>query len=149
MSVKLQNEDFNPQYVVDALCEGRADMGAVATFVGLERDSAQSESISAMELEQYPGMTDKALRDIVAQAYQHLQLQGASIIHRVGKLQPVEQIVMVAVASPHWGEAFQACEIMIDFLKTRVPFWKKEYAEQGVHWVGSRESYDTALKCWD
>ena len=104
MSVKIQNEDFNPQYVVDALCEGRADNGAVATFVGLERDSAQSESISAMGLERCPGMTEKALQEFVDQAHQHLQLQGVSIIHRVGKLQPAEQIVMVAVASPHWGE---------------------------------------------
>lgn len=149
MSVKVQSEDFNSQVVVDALRTGRADIGAVVTFVGLVRDLAQSESISAMELEHYPGMTEKALQDIVEQAHQRWQLQGATIIHRVGKLKPAEQIVMVAVASPHRGEAFQACEFMMDFLKTRAPFWKKEYTEQGAHWVDARESDDAALKRWD
>ncbi len=149
MPVKIQREDFDPQSVIDALCKGRADIGAVVTFVGLVRDTAQSESISAMELEHYPGMTEKALQDIVEQARQRWQLQGASIIHRVGKLKPAEQIVMVAVASPHRGEAFQACEFMIDFLKTRAPFWKKEYTAQGAHWVDARVSDDNALKRWD
>lgn len=148
MSVKVQTEDFSPQAVVEALCKGRADIGAVVTFIGLVRDSAQAESISAMELEHYPGMTEKALQDIVDQAHQRWQLQGVSIIHRVGKLRPAEQIVMLAVASPHRGEAFQACEFMIDFLKTRAPFWKKEYTPQGAHWVDARESDSTALKRW-
>ncbi len=148
MSVKVQNEDFNPQQVVDALCKGRADIGAVVTFVGRVRDCAKSETISAMELEHYPGMTEKALQDIVNQAHQRWQLQGVSIIHRVGKLQPAEQIVMVAVASPHRGEAFQACEFMIDFLKMRAPFWKKEYTEQAAQWVDARESDDIALERW-
>lgn len=148
MSVKVQNEDFNPQHVVDDLCKGRADIGAVVTFVGRVRDSAKSESISAMELEHYPGMTEKALQDIVNQAHQRWHLQGVSIIHRVGKLLPASQIVMVAVASPHRGEAFQACEFMIDFLKMRAPFWKKEYTEQGAHWVDTRESDDAALDRW-
>jgi len=149
MLIKVQREDFDSQAVVDALRAGRADIGAVVTFVGLVRDTAQSELISAMELEHYPGMTEKALRDIVEQAHQRWQLQGASIIHRVGKLKPAEQIVLVAVASPHRGEAFQACEFMMDFLKTRAPFWKKEYTEQGAHWVDARESDDAALKRWD
>ncbi len=149
MLIKVQREDFDSQAVVDSLREGRADIGAVVTFVGLVRDTAQSELISAMELEHYPGMTEKALRDIVEQAHQRWQLQGASIIHRVGKLKPAEQIVLVAVASPHRGEAFQACEFMMDFLKTRAPFWKKEYTEQGAHWVDARESDDAALKRWD
>jgi molybdopterin synthase catalytic subunit len=148
VSVKVQTEDFSPQAVVEALCKGRADIGAVVTFIGLVRDSAQAESISAMELEHYPGMTEKALQDIVDQAHQRWQLQGVSIIHRVGKLRPAEQIVMLAVASPHRGEAFQACEFMIDFLKTRAPFWKKEYTPQGAHWVDARESDSTALKRW-
>ena len=149
MSVKVQTGDFNPQAVVDALCKGRTDIGAVVTFVGLVRDSAQAESISAMELEHYPGMTEAALQDIVDEAHQRWHLQGVSIIHRVGKLRPAEQIVMVAVASPHRGEAFQACEFMIDFLKTRAPFWKKEYTAQGVHWVDARESDDSAQKRWN
>ena len=146
--IKIQSEDFNPQSIVDALCEGRADIGALVTFVGLVRDSAQSESISALELEHYPGMTEKALLDIVEQAHQRWNLQGASIIHRIGVLQPAEQIVMVAVASPHRGEAFQACEFMMDFLKTRAPFWKKEHTLQGAHWVDARQSDDVALKRW-
>ncbi len=149
MSVKIQTEDFKPQAVVDALCKGRADIGAVVTFVGLVRDSAQTKSISAMELEYYPGMTEAALQDIVDEAHQRWQLQGVSIIHRVGKLRPAEQIVMLAVASPHRGEAFQACEFMIDFLKTRAPFWKKEYTTQGAHWVDARESDDSARKRWN
>lgn len=149
MSVKVQTEDFNPQAVVDALCKGRTDIGAVVTFVGLVRDSAQAESISAMELEHYPGMTEAALQDIVDEAHQRWQLQGVSIIHRIGKLRPAEQIVMLAVASPHRGEAFQACEFMIDFLKTRAPFWKKEYTAQGAHWVDARESDDSAQKRWN
>jgi len=149
VSVKIQTEDFKPQAVVDALCKGRADIGAVVTFVGLVRDSAQTKSISAMELEYYPGMTEAALQDIVDEAHQRWQLQGVSIIHRVGKLRPAEQIVMLAVASPHRGEAFQACEFMIDFLKTRAPFWKKEYTTQGAHWVDARESDDSARKRWN
>ena len=149
MIVKVQSEDFNSQCVIESLCEGRADIGAVVSFVGRVRDTAQSESISAMELEHYPGMTEKALQDIVEQAHQRWDLQGAAIIHRIGKLQAGEQIVMVAVVSPHRGEAFQACEFMIDFLKTRAPFWKKEYTEQGAHWVDARESDDTALERWD
>lgn len=148
MSVNVQTDDFDPQSVVDALCEGHADIGALVTFVGLVRDSAQSETISAMELEHYPGMTEKALQDIVEQAQQRWQLQGASIVHRVGILQPAERIVMVAVASAHRGEAFQACEFMIDFLKTRAPFWKKEYTAQGAHWVDARESDNAAKKRW-
>lgn len=148
MSVKIQTADFDPQSVVETLCAGRGDIGAVVTFVGLVRDSAQSEPISAMELEHYPGMTEKALQMIVDQANQRWQLQGARIIHRVGKLQPAEQIVMVAVASLHRGEAFQACEFMIDYLKTKAPFWKKEFTLQGAQWVDARESDDDALARW-
>jgi molybdopterin synthase catalytic subunit len=149
VSVKVQTEDFDPQAVVESLCAGRADIGAVVTFVGLVRDYAQSESISAMELEHYPGMTEKALKDIVRQAHRRWELQGASIIHRVGKLQAAEKIVMVAVVSPHRGEAFKACEFMIDFLKTKAPFWKKEYSAHGSQWVDARESDDDALERWN
>ena len=149
MSVKVQTEDFNPQTVVNALCKGRSDIGAVVTFVGLVRDSAQANAVSAMELEHYPGMTERALQDIVDQAHQRWQLQGVSIIHRVGKLQPAEQIVMLAVASLHRREAFQACEFMIDFLKTRAPFWKKEYTAHGAHWVDARECDDVAIERWN
>ena len=148
MTVRVQTEDFNPQVVVDDLCAGRADIGAVVTFVGLVRDSTKSAKISAMELEHYPVMTERALEDILEQARQRWELQGATIIHRVGKLSPAERIVMVAVASPHRGEAFQACEFMIDYLKTRAPFWKKETTSQGEHWVDARESDDHALARW-
>ena len=148
MTVSVQTEDFDPQAVVDALCAGRADIGAVVTFVGLVRDAAKAEKISAMELEHYPGMTENALQFILDEARTRWDLQGATIIHRVGKLSPAERIVMVAVASPHRGEAFQACEFMIDYLKTRAPFWKKEYTEQGAHWVDARESDDHAVARW-
>ena len=148
MSVSVQREDFDPQTVVEALTKGRSDIGAVVTFVGIVRDTAHHEAITAMELEHYPGMTEKALQDILQQANVRWQLQGASIIHRVGKLAPAEQIVMVAVASLHRGEAFQACEFIMDYLKTRAPFWKKEFTANGTHWVDARDSDDEALKRW-
>lgn len=148
MSVSVQQQDFDPQDVVKALTQGRADIGAVVSFVGLVRDTAQAETISAMELEHYPGMTEKALQAILDQANKRWQLQGASIIHRVGKLAPADQIVMVAVAAAHRGEAFQACEFIIDYLKTKAPFWKKEYTVNGAHWVDARDTDDTAVKRW-
>ena len=148
MVVKVQSEDFSAQAEVDELCAGRADIGALVSFVGLVRDSAGSESISALELEHYPGMTEKALQEIVQQAQRRWELQGVRTVHRIGKLQAAEQIVMVAVASPHRGEAFAACEFIMDFLKTRAPFWKKEYTAQGAHWVDARESDDRALARW-
>ena len=148
--IQVQNDDFDPQAVVKALCQNRTDIGAVVTFVGLVRGhgAQASEAISAMELEHYPGMTEKALQSIAEDAHQRWQLQGATIIHRVGKLLAGEQIVMVAVASPHRGEAFQACEFMIDFLKTRAPFWKKEHGPDGGKWVDARSSDDTATARW-
>jgi molybdopterin synthase catalytic subunit len=149
MSVSVQTEDFDPQVVVDLLCESRADIGALVTFVGLVRDSARSGVVSAMELEHYPGMTEKSLQDIVLKAELRWQLQGVSIIHRIGMLQAAERIVMVAVAAPHRGVAFQACEFIIDYLKTRAPFWKKEYTAQGAGWVDARESDDASLARWD
>lgn len=148
MSVSVQSQDFDPQAVVDALCAGRADIGAVVSFVGLVRDSAKSEAVTEMELEHYPGMTEKALQDIIDQANQRWQLQGASIVHRIGKLAPADRIVMVAVASPHRGMAFQACEFIMDFLKTNAPFWKKETTQNGAHWVDARVSDDEALSRW-
>lgn len=148
MSIHVQTENFEPQAIVDALCAGRADIGAVVTFVGLVRDSAQTQAISAMELEHYPGMTEKALQEIIDQANARWQLQGVSIVHRIGKLMPSERIVMVAVASAHRGEAFKACEFIMDFLKTKAPFWKKEFTDQGAHWVDARESDEHAKDRW-
>ncbi|MBT4518574.1 MAG: molybdenum cofactor biosynthesis protein MoaE [Halieaceae bacterium] len=148
MEVSVQTEDFDPQAVVDALCKGRKDIGALVTFVGLVRDSAQSPSLTAMELEHYPGMTEKALEEIANEAHQRWSLQGASIIHRVGKLLPAERIVMVAVASMHRSEAFQACEFIMDFLKTRAPFWKKEHTAGEAHWVDARERDVDAQARW-
>lgn len=144
----MQTQDFEPQSIVDALCSGRSDIGAVVTFVGRVRDSAKSESISALELEHYPGMTEKALQEIIDQANNRWQLQGASIVHRIGKLRPAERIVMVAVASAHRGEAFKACEFIMDFLKTKAPFWKKEFTDMGAHWVDARESDEDAKNRW-
>lgn len=148
INISVQHEDFDPQAVVEALCAGRADIGAVVSFVGLVRESAKNTAISAMELEHYPGMTERALSDIIEQANKRWTLQGTTIIHRVGKLNPADRIVMVAVASAHRGEAFKACEFMIDYLKTRAPFWKKEYTEQGAHWVDARECDEQATARW-
>lgn len=148
MSVSVQNKDFKVDDVISALCKDRADIGAVVTFIGLVRDRANAESITAMSLEHYPGMTEKALEDITNEAQQRWSLQGVSIIHRVGKLQAGEQIVIVAAAASHRGDAFKACEFMMDYLKTKAPFWKKEYTEQGANWVDARQSDDVALARW-
>lgn len=149
MSISVQTEDFDPQAIVDVLCANRSDIGAVVSFVGLVRDSAKSAAISAMELEHYPGMTEKSLQEIIDQANERWQLQGASIVHRIGKLLPCDRIVMVAVASAHRSEAFEACEFIMDFLKTKAPFWKKEYTDSGAHWVDARESDDNAVERWN
>ena len=149
MSIQVQTENFEPQEVVDALCAGRADIGAIVTFVGLVRDSAQSEQISAMELEHYPGMTEKALEAIVSEAEQRWDLEAVRVIHRVGELTPEEPIVLVAVASAHRGEAFQACEFIIDYLKTRAPFWKKERTSDGERWVDARHGDTEAEARWN
>jgi len=148
MSVSVQAEDFDVGAELKALTSGRADIGAVVTFTGLVRDTAGGEGISDMELEHYPGMTEKALAAIEAEANSRWELQATRIIHRYGKLEPGAQIVLVAAASPHRGDAFEAAEFLMDFLKSRAPFWKKEGTADGGKWVDARDADEEALNRW-
>ena len=157
MSVSVQEADFDVGAEVAALSAGREDVGAVASFVGLVRADkgstpgvgAGDTAVQAMTLEHYPGMTEKALAAIVVEARGRWQLFGVRVIHRVGKLLPGDRIVLVAVASAHRGDAFAACEFIMDYLKTRAPFWKKEKTPAGGQWVDARESDDHAAGRWE
>ncbi|MCG2583363.1 molybdopterin synthase catalytic subunit MoaE [Massilia sp. TS11] len=146
--VQVQTEDFDLTAELAALRAGDARVGAVVSFVGTVRDMNEGASVATMELEHYPGMTEKALEAILDEAHQRWQLYGASVIHRVGPLRPMDQIVLVAVSSAHRGEAFQACEFIIDYLKTDAPFWKKEQTPAGARWVDARLSDDSAKAKW-
>ena len=148
MSVRVQEADFDVGAELAALRAGDARVGALASFVGLVRDSNDGSSVSGMTLEHYPGMTEKALAAIVAEARGRWAIYDALVIHRVGLLQPGDQIVLVAVTSGHRGEAFAACEFIMDYLKTRAPFWKKEATPDGGRWVDARESDDGAAARW-
>lgn len=149
MSVSVQEADFDVGAEIAALCGGRTDIGALATFVGLVRDANDGSGVSAMTLEHYPGMTEQALADIVAEAERRWPLNAARVIHRFGRLAPGERIVFVAVAGAHRGEAFAACEFIMDYLKTKAPFWKREETPQGARWVDAREADDSAAARWD
>ena len=149
MSVRVQQEDFDLSAEVAALRAGQPGVGAVAAFVGLVRDMNEGSGVSEMVLEHYPGMTEKALEAIVAEARARWGILGARIIHRVGTLQPCDQIVLVAVSSAHRGEAFAACEFIMDYLKTRAPFWKREVTPAGARWVDARETDDSAAARWE
>lgn len=149
MSVRVQQEDFDLFTEVAALRAGQPGVGAVAAFVGLVRDMNEGSGVSEMALEHYPGMTEKALEAIVAEARTRWDILGARIIHRVGILQPCDQIVLVAVSSAHRGEAFAACEFIMDYLKTRAPFWKREVTPAGARWVDARETDDSAAARWE
>ena len=144
MSVRVQEEDFDPTTELDALSAGRDDIGALFSFTGLVRVG----DVSEMELEHYPGMTEKALAEIETEARDRWPLQGVTIIHRVGPLAPGARIVFVATASRHRAAAFEAAEYLMDFLKTRAPFWKKEDTADGTRWVDARETDDTAAARW-
>ena len=146
--VRVQSEDFDTGRELDALTRGRTDVGAVASFVGLVRDANDGQAIRAMTLEHYPGMTEKALEDICAQAHARWDLIDTLVIHRVGALKPGDRIVLVGVASGHRGEAFEACEFIMDYLKTRAPFWKREDTPEGARWVEARSSDDAAAERW-
>lgn len=148
MSVSVQSEDFNVGDEISALTAGRIDIGAVVTFTGLVRDMASGEKIADMELEHYPGMTEKALADIETKANDRWDLQATRIVHRYGRLAPGAQIVLVATASPHRGDAFEAAEFIMDFLKSRAPFWKKEGTSDGGKWVDARDADEDALDRW-
>ncbi len=145
MEVSVQPEDFDTGAEIAALSAGDDGAGAVASFVGLVRHDGH---VAAMTLEHYPGMTEAALTDIVAQAGQRWMLRRVRVIHRIGRLLPGERIVFVGVSSGHRGDAFAACEFIMDYLKTRAPFWKKEETPEGTRWVDARESDDHAARRW-
>lgn len=148
MPIRVQTEDFDLGKEVAALRAGQAQVGAVVAFVGTVRDMNEGAGVSEMELEHYPGMTEKALEDIVAQAKARWDIFDAVVIHRVGLLKPLDQIVLVAVTSAHRGEAFASCEFIMDYLKTQAPFWKKEQTPDGARWVDARVADDKALAKW-
>ena len=148
MIIRVQHNDFDIAAINRELLAGRSDVGAVASFIGLVRDLAD-DSLQQMALEHYPGMTEKALQGIAVKAQARWQLADLAIIHRVGALKPADQIVMVSVLSAHRGDAFAACEFIMDYLKTEAPFWKKEISEQGSKWVETRKSDIFAKNKWD
>ncbi|MBC3909044.1 molybdopterin synthase catalytic subunit MoaE [Undibacterium umbellatum] len=149
MTIRVQTVDFDLNAELAQLRQGNPGIGAVVSFVGLVRDINDGQNISAMELEHYPGMTEKALEQIVVQAQARWDLINTLVIHRVGPLQPLDQIVLVAVATRHRGDAFAACEFIMDYLKTQAPFWKKEQTPEGSRWVDARETDDLALQKWN
>lgn len=146
--VRIQTEDFDLSQEMAQLRAGNARVGAIVSFVGTVRDLNEGAAVAEMELEHYPGMTEQAIQAIIEQAKARWPIYGALVIHRVGPLKPMDQIVLVAVTSPHRGEAFSACEFIIDYLKTEAPFWKKEQTPEGARWVDARTSDDEALKKW-
>ena len=148
MPVRVQDADFDTGAEIARLRAGDARVGAVASFIGCVRDVNDAARVSEMTLEHYPGMTEAALEAIVAEARARWDIYDALVVHRVGRLQPLDQIVLVVVTSAHRGEALRACEFLMDYLKTRAPFWKKETTPQGSRWVEARESDDAAAERW-
>ena len=148
MSVRIQEHDFDVSSELAALRAGDKRVGAVATFVGVVRDLNDSSQVSTLTLENYPGMTEKALAQIVDDAKRRWDIYEALVIHRVGPLKPGDQIVLVAVTSAHRGESFAACQFIMDYLKTRAPFWKKEQTPEGERWVEARASDEDAAARW-
>ena len=146
--VSIQTEDFDVSTELAALREGDKAVGAVCSFVGTVRDRNEGASVSTLELEHYPGMTEKSIEAMIDAAHARFDIRAARVIHRVGVLQPLDQIVFVAVTSAHRGESFKACEFLMDYLKTQAPFWKKEQTSEGARWVDARVSDDTALAKW-
>ena len=149
IDVRVQTGDFDAGAELARLREGNAKVGGIVSFIGTVRDVNEGAQVAEMELEHYPGMTEQALEDIARRANERWPLFGTVIIHRVGPLRPTEQIVLVAVSASHRGEAFDACEFIIDYLKTEAPFWKKEQTPQGARWVDARVSDDAALGKWE
>ncbi len=148
MPVRIQTEDFDLSVELKKIRAGDARIGAVAAFVGTVRDRNDGSEVAAMTLEHYPGMTEKSLEEIIEKAKARWDIYDVLIIHRVGPLQIEDQIVLTAVTSAHRGEAFAACEYVMDYLKTLAPFWKKEDTPEGARWVDARLSDDEALKKW-
>jgi molybdopterin synthase catalytic subunit len=149
MAIRVQREDFDPGREIEALTAGNTAIGGVASFIGLVRDLASGESVGAMTLEHYPGMTEKMLAEIDAEANRRWPLQASLIIHRYGRLEPGDRIVLVVTASAHRGAALEACHFLIDWLKTKAPFWKLEETGDGASkWVEARASDDAAAGRW-
>jgi molybdopterin synthase catalytic subunit len=151
--VTVQVEDFDVSHELSALRAQDLRVGAVCSFVGTVRDTRaltgqSQDEVKAMELEHYPGMTEKSIEAMIDEAHKHFDFYAARVIHRVGRLLPADQIVLVAVTSAHRGESFKACEFLMDYLKTQAPFWKKEQTPQGAQWVDARISDDAALARW-
>ena len=151
--VRIQKEDFDLGRELANLRQNDLRVGAVCSFVGTVRDTraltgAAQDEIQSMELEHYPGMTEKAIEAMIDEAHRRFDFFDALVIHRIGLLQPADQIVLVAVTSAHRGESFKACEFLMDYLKTQAPFWKKEQTPQGSQWVDARVSDDAALARW-
>ena len=148
MTVRVQTEDFDTGAEISRMRLARRDVGAVVSFVGQVRDINDGSEVSTLTLEHYPGMTEKALEAIIEQAGARWDIFDALIIHRVGTLQPTDQIVLVLVSGAHRGEAFSACEFIMDYLKTEAPFWKKEQTPSGARWIDAKVSDDHARDRW-
>ena len=148
MTVRVQTADFDVGREIAALRAGDARVGAVASFVGTVRDVNDAAAVTTLTLEHYPGMTEKALEAIVAEARQRFDILDALVVHRVGELKPTDQIVLVVVTGAHRGTAFDACRFLMDYLKTKAPFWKKEVTPAGARWVEARASDDEAAARW-
>ena len=146
--VSIQSEDFDLSAEIAALREGDARVGAVCSFVGTVRDRNDGSTVHTLELEHYPGMTEKAIESMIDEAHRRFDIFAARVVHRVGQMEPLDQIVLVAVTSAHRGESFQACEFLMDYLKTQAPFWKKEQTPEGARWVDARVADDAALQRW-
>jgi molybdopterin synthase catalytic subunit len=146
--VRIQTDDFDLSLEVAALRAMDHGVGAVASFLGTLRDRNDGLSVSNMELEHYPGMTEAAIEKMIDEAVHRFDLRAARVVHRVGLLGPGDQIVLVAVSAAHRGQAFQGCEFLMDYLKTQAPFWKKESTPEGARWVDARVSDDAALRRW-
>jgi molybdopterin synthase catalytic subunit len=148
MRVRVQREDFDCGAEIAGLRTGNPAVGAIASFIGTVRDANEGVGVATMTLEHYPGMTEKALEAICRQAEQRFDVLDTLVIHRFGELQPTDQIVLVVVSSSHRGEAFAACQFIMDYLKTEAPFWKKEATPQGSRWVEARHADDEAAARW-
>jgi molybdopterin synthase catalytic subunit len=148
MTVRIQTQDFDIGVELERLRRGNPKIGAIASFVGVVRDMNDGDAVTEMSLEHYPGMTEKALEAIVVEAKSRWEIIDVLVVHRVGVLQPTEQIVLVVVTGVHRGEAFSACEFVMDYLKTRAPFWKREQTPEGARWVDAREVDDAAAQRW-
>lgn len=149
MTVRVQIEDFDAGFEIRQLRHARKDVGAVVSFIGQVRDINEGDAVAELTLEHYPGMTEKSLNAIITQAKARWNIMDVLIIHRVGTLQPSDQIVLVAVSGAHRGEAFAACEFVMDCLKTEAPFWKKELTQSGERWVEAKAADDDAKERWN